>query len=171
MSFVLETDRLRLREWRNEDVDVLHRDLLGDPRVMVYSTGVLDPAGVEAWLAKNRDRLARDGHYAWAVERKSDGRIVGVCGLANQDLPEGRFPEIGYRFAFDVWGQGLASEAARGVLAWARRETSYGKIISIIDVANVRSVRVAEKMGMTFGWRTVFKGADVDVYAIDRDPR
>ena len=164
---ILETRRLALRTWRDDDVAALHRDILGAPEVMVYSLGVQSLAEARKWLEQKRRDHLHDGFSRWAVEQKLDGRLVGICGIAYQELPEGRFPEVGYRFARDVWGQGLASEAAGACIEWAWANKNWGLLTAIIEPANRRSVRVAEKIGMRPGWETVFFQRNVVVYAAD----
>ena len=165
-----ETARLILRNWREDDLDTLYSDLLGHPEVMQFSSGPMSPESVEKWLQRKRMTMNEEGFSHWAVERKADGRLIGVCGLALQTLPEGRYPEVGYRFAVSAWGQGFATEAARASVSWAWKNTNWGRVTAIIEPANHRSVRVAEKLGMAVGWRTEFHGRVVDIYSKD-NPR
>jgi RimJ/RimL family protein N-acetyltransferase len=164
---VLETTRLALRAWRDDDLPALHRDVLGAPEVMVYSLGVLSFEQAREWLQRKRRLHDENGFSHWAVIRKSDERLIGVCGIVYQDLPEGRFPEVGYRFARDVWGQGFATEAAGACLDWAWKNKNWGRLTAIIEPANRRSVRVAERIGMRAAWDTVYFQRDVTIYAAD----
>ena len=164
---VVETRRLALRTWRDEDLPALHRDVLGSPEVMVFSLGALSFDQTREWMERKRRLHEENGFSHWAVVRKEDQRLIGICGIVYQELPEGRFPEVGYRFARDVWGQGLASEAAGACLDWAWDSKSWGQVTAIIEPANRRSVRVAEKIGMAPGWQSVFFGRDVTVYSAE----
>ncbi len=164
---VLETPRLALRTWSDELLPALHRDVLGSPEVMVFSLGVLSFEQSREWMQRKQRLHEETGHTHWAVERKQDGRLVGICGIVYQELPEGRFPELGYRFAREVWGQGLASEAAGACVRWAWENKNWGRLTAIIEPANRRSVRVAEKIGMRPGWETVYFRRDVTVFTAD----
>jgi len=164
---VLETPRLALRTWGESDLPALHRDILGAPEVMVYSLGVLSYDETREWMQRKRRLHEENGFSHWAVERKGDGRLIGVCGIVYQDLPEGRYPEVGYRFARDVWGRGLAPEAAGACLDWAWANKNWGLVTAIIEPTNRRSIRVAEKIGMQPGWETSWAGMRHVVYVAD----
>ena len=118
-TLITESDRLMLRTWQEGDLDILHMEILGDPKVMEFSNGVLSREQVAEWIERKQRMNAEYGYTHWAVERKTDGRLIGVCGVAEQELPEGSFPEVGYRLAQWAWGSGFATEAARAALHWA----------------------------------------------------
>ena len=122
----------------------------------MFSAGALSFDETCEWMQRKRRLNLENGHSHWAVERKQDQRLVGVCGIVYQELPEGRFPEVGYRFARDVWGKGLATEAASACLDWAWANKNWGQVTAIIEPANRRSIRVAEKIGMHPAWETVY---------------
>ncbi len=153
---VLETERLRLRPFRHEDLAV-HAEILSDPIVMRY-LGATPHSREESW----RRMLCAPGLWAllgygyWAVERRDDGRWVGQVGFADfkRDMTpsiEG-LPEMGWIFAAHAHGQGLASEAVAAALAWADETLHAPAITAIISPENAPSIRVAEKAG--FGERT-----------------
>jgi RimJ/RimL family protein N-acetyltransferase len=164
---VLETPRLALRAWREDHLPALHRDVLGAPEVMVYSLGALSFDQTREWMQRKRRLHHENGFSHWAVERREDNRLIGVCGIVFQELPEGRFPEVGYRFARDVWGRGFATEAAGACLEWAWEHKNWGLVTAIIEPANRRSVRVAERIGMRPGWETTYFQRNVTIYAAD----
>ena len=109
---ILETERLLLREFVPEDVDALAA-VLSDPETMRYYPAVLDRAGVAAWIDRNRRRYADAGHGLWAMILKSNGEVIGDCGLTRQTVDDVDEIEIGYHVRRDLWGQGYAPEAAR----------------------------------------------------------
>ena len=164
---VLTTPRLALRPWREDHLPALHRDILGSPEVMVFSLGAMSHDQTREWMHRKQRLHEESGFSHWAVERIEDGRLVGVCGIVYQELPEGRFPEVGYRFARDVWGQGLATEAAGACLDWAWANKNWGLVTAIIEPANRRSIRVAEKIGMQPAWETVYFQRNVTIHAAD----
>jgi RimJ/RimL family protein N-acetyltransferase len=164
---VLETPRLALCAWRDDHLPALHRDILGSPEVMVFSLGALSFDETREWLQRKRRLHDENGFSHWAVESREDGRLIGVCGIVYQELPEGRFPEVGYRFARDVWGPGYATEAADACLDWAWAYKNWGRLTAIIEPSNRRSIRVAEKIGMRPAWETVYFQRNVTIYAAD----
>ena len=142
---MIETERLVLRGWREEDRDAFFA-LNSDPAVMEFL-----PAGTRADSDAAVDRMiatqAEHGHCFWAVERKADGGFLGFCGPmpAREPLNE---VELGWRLAREAWGQGYATEGARASLAWCWANLDTPTVMAITVPANVRSRRVMEKIGL-----------------------
>ena len=166
---ILETPRLRLRELVDEDVDALSR-VLSDGETMRYYPTPYDRAGVEQWIARNRRRYANDGHGLWAMVLRESGELVGDCGLTRQEVEGEILLEIGYHLRRNLWGQGLAPEAARACRDYGFARLQANRLISLIRPENLPSRRVAEKNGMIL-WKTVlWRGLPHWVYAISRPP-
>lgn len=91
---------------------------------------------------------AAHGHCFWALERRADGAFIGFCGLLPGKPPLTGEIEIGWRLARDVWGQGLALEAARASLDWAWRHLDVTSVVAITVPANRRSWGLMERLGM-----------------------
>lgn len=167
MITILETPRLILREFVAEDVDALAL-VLSDPETMRHYPAPLDPAGVEQWIARNRARYVADGHSLWGMVLKTSGELVGDCGLIRQEVDGESLVEIGYHVRRDLWGQGLAPEAARACRDYGFAHLKADRLISLIRPENIPSQKVAQKAGMTF-WKTViWRGLPHCVYAIGR---
>jgi RimJ/RimL family protein N-acetyltransferase len=165
---ILETCRLILREFRSDDVDALAR-VLSDPETMRFYPAPCDRAGVEAWVSRNVRRYAVHGHGLWAMILKANGELVGDCGLTVQEVDGVDEIEIGYHVRRNLWGQGLATEAARACRDFGFARLPVERIISLIRPENLSSRRVAEKNGMTI-WKEVMRaGLPHLVYAIRRD--
>jgi RimJ/RimL family protein N-acetyltransferase len=151
---LIETERLLLRRPTLDDVDDA-RELYTDPEVMRFVGGMgLDPReAVETWIA----RWEANGFGQLVLRRREDGRFVGRAGLLVWDravwtpttLPEAAEPEIelGWTLARAQWGNGYATEAALAVRQWAFADLAVERLISLVDVANARSERVAERLG------------------------
>jgi ribosomal-protein-alanine N-acetyltransferase len=165
---ILETPRLILREFSADDVDVL-AIILSDPETMRFYPAPLDQAGVESWIARNRQRYTKDGHGLWAMVLKSSGELIGDCGLTVQDVEGANEIEIGYHVRRDHWGQAFATEAARACRDYGFAHLGVSRLVSIIRLENFASRRVAEKNGMVI-WREVTR-TDLPhvVYAIRRE--
>jgi len=145
---VLETGRLLLREFGQDDAPAIER-VLGDAEVMRYGSGTMGPAEVAAWLRARREEYARWGFGLWAVVERSCGEVIGYCGLTHYDDVCGRPEvEIGYRLARAWWGRGLASEAAAAVRDHAFSVLGLPRVIALVDPGNVASIRVATRLGM-----------------------
>lgn len=141
----VETERLLLRGLRDEDLDAIAA-MCADPEVMDWVGGTLDRA--EAW----RHMASLSGHWTlrgfgqWALEPRAGGGLAGYAGLW---YPEG-WPaiEVGWTLARPFWGRGLATEAGRAALAYAREELGLETIVSLIHPDNARSQRVAQRLGL-----------------------
>ena len=163
----LETERLRLRAFRNEDLDA-YAPMCADPEVMRYlGTGVTLSRG-EAWrsMAGFLGHWALRGYGMWALEEKATGAFVGRAGFL---YPEG-WPgfELGWTLGREYWGRGFATEAARRALDYAFRELDQPRLISLIRPANEASKRVAERLGQKASREIELLGGPVIVYEIAR---
>ena len=147
---MLETERLLLREWRDEDREPFAR-MNADPRVMEFFAATLTAAQTDAMLERVQAHLDRHGFGWWPAELKETGAFIGFIGLAVPYFEAHFTPcvEIGWRLAAEHWGRGLATEGARAALRYGFEELGLREIVSFTVPANVRSRRVMEKLGMT----------------------
>ena len=147
---MLETGRLFLREWRDEDREPFAR-MNADPRVMEFFAATLTAAQTDAMLERVQAHLDRHGFGWWPAELKATGAFVGFIGLAVPYFEAHFTPcvEVGWRLAAEHWGRGLATEGARAALRYGFEELGLREIVSFTVPANVRSRRVMEKLGMT----------------------
>ena len=147
---MLETERLLLREWRDEDREPFAR-MNADPRVMEFFAATLTAAQTDAMLERVQAHLDRHGFGWWPAELKETGAFVGFIGLAVPYFEAHFTPcvEVGWRLAADHWGRGLATEGARAALRYGFEELGLREIVSFTVPANVRSRRVMDKLGMT----------------------
>ena len=165
---ILETSRLILREFRPEDADALAR-VISDRETMRFYPAPFDRRGVGEWIDRNLQRYADDGHGLWAMILKSSGELIGDCGLTVQ-LVEGTSEiEIGYHVRRDLWGQGLATEAARACRDYGFEHLPVERLISLIRPRNLPSRRVAEKNGMTVRKEVMWRDLLHLVYAVRRE--
>jgi RimJ/RimL family protein N-acetyltransferase len=170
MSTELETDRLLLRQWREEDLDPYAR-ICADPEVMRYLPGIL----TREESAKQIERFVRHweehGYGLWAIEEKKTGTFIGFIGLLRQDdWSEGEHKvEVGWRLDRSFWGNGLATEGALASLRYGFNRLKLPRIISICDPRNSASWRVMEKCGLTYQGEIHWRGYEDIWYAIDRD--
>jgi RimJ/RimL family protein N-acetyltransferase len=162
----LETERLRLRGWRDQDQDAFAR-ILAEPLV---AQGMGAAAGLtpgEAWrhMAQMAGHWELRGFGNWVLEELDTGDVVGRAGLY---FPAG-WPdlEVGWLVAREHWGKGYAPEAARASASWAHGELGRDHIISVIDPSNARSIRVAEKIGETLEGQFRYLQFELLVYGAD----
>ena len=129
-----------------------------NPRVMEFFPSRLSPAESDALIDRAQAHFDRHGFGPFAVELLQNHSFIGFIGLSipNFDAPFMPAVEVGWRLAFDSWGQGLATEGARAAIHYAFNELSLGSLVSFTVPANLRSRRVMEKIGMTHDPRDDF---------------
>jgi [ribosomal protein S5]-alanine N-acetyltransferase len=167
MKTILETSRLVLREFIATDVDAL-AFVISDPETMRYYPAPSDRPAVQDWIQRNCRRYQTDGFGLWGMILKSSGELVGDCGLMRQEVDETAEVEIGYHVRRDLWGQGLATEAAQACRDYAFANLKVDRLISLIRPENLQSRRVAEKNGMKIVKEVLWRGLIHCVYAVDR---
>lgn len=143
----LETERLLLRELREDDVADAHR-MFTDAEVMRYVGKPLhaDIEETRRFLQRNRDLFpAREG-VRWALTRRGSDRLIGSGGHWRLMKPHYR-AEIGYDLLPECWGQGLMTEALRAILRFGFARMGLHSVEAQIDPANRRSRRVLERLG------------------------
>jgi RimJ/RimL family protein N-acetyltransferase len=159
---LIETERLLLRPWRKDDFRPYHA-LLQHPDVHRHF-GPQPMGAEECWrrLTAAVGGWQLNGFGTWAVERKEDGRLVGNVGAftAWRDLePEfGEEPEMGWIFAAETHGQGIASEACRATLGWIEANLQPTNIWAIIAPANAPSMKLAQRLGFEQLHETSYHG-------------
>ena len=158
----IETERLVLRAWTKADFRPWFA-IMQDPEVHRHFGP--DPIGMEeCWrrLAAAVGGWQLLGFGTWAIESRADGRLIGNVGLFNawRDLePEfGEEPEMGWIFAAEAHGQGLALEACRATLDWAEANLDPIPIWAIIAPANAPSMKLAERLGFEALGDTTYQG-------------
>ena len=163
----LETERLLLRAWRRDDREACWA-LLEEPAVHRYF-GPEPASREENW----RRMMAAVGSWTiigfggWAVERKADGKLVGMTSLFNAwralEPVFGEEPEMGWIFSSEVHGLGMAGEACRAVLAWAEASLQPTPVWAIISPENEPSLRLASKLGFEIVHDTTYNDEPITV--------
>ena len=148
---VLSTPRLQIRPWRTRDRPALER-MAVDRDMMRYVTGgePWSAERIDAFLLRQARAYEEHGLAFGAVTHRAHDRVIGLAGI--QPLDSGAF-ELGWWIWKDHWGQGYATEAALAVTAHARYALGLDRLYAVIDPPNAASIRVAEKLGMTFHQR------------------
>jgi [ribosomal protein S5]-alanine N-acetyltransferase len=165
----LETERLILRSFRENDVDSMAQ-LFANPDFMRFSLGVFtERKQTIAFVDKviGWDRAGIPSQFA-AVQRGDDA-IIGYCGFFHHPEHGIQDIEIGYRLHPYYWNRGLITEAARTVRDHGFRDWRLSRVISLIHPENTPSRRVAEKNGMKVEKKITFRGFPTLVYAITRE--
>ena len=149
-SIMLDTSRLLLRPWRDEDAKPFAA-MFADPAVMEFLGPPQDRPAIDAIVGRVRAHFDQHGFGWWAAELKETGAFIGFIGLSHIGFEANFTPavEVGWRLASAHWGNGYATEGARAALEAGFAQLGLSEIVSITVPANVRSRRVMERIGMT----------------------
>jgi RimJ/RimL family protein N-acetyltransferase len=165
---VLETSRLSLRSFQNEDIGRL-AELMANRDFMRFSLGPYTHEQTQGELQKFLSWNQAGLPSQFAVIFRGNNELIGYCGFLHQEIDGRNEIEIGYRLHPDHWNRGLASEAAQVVRDHAFRDLNLPKVISLIHPDNIASRGVAEKNGMKIERETLFRGFPTLVFAITRE--
>lgn len=148
---VLETNRLILRQWQDDDYPV-YAELNANPDVMRYFPSLLSAEQSLEQAEKLRSKIAERGWGFWAVELKESGEFIGFIGLsavdADSGIPHAPMIEIGWRLLATHWGKGYATEGAKRALRYAFEVLEATEVYSFTALVNKPSQRVMQKAGM-----------------------
>lgn len=153
MDVFLETERLILRPFTRDDVDLLV-ELDSDPEVMWYINrgrptsrkeieNIILPRFLEYYELF-------DGYGTWATIEKSTGQFIGWVSLRPKDGDPPDEPELGYRLRKSAWGQGYATEASRALIDKAFSELGARRVYAESMAVNTPSRRVMERVGLRY---------------------
>jgi RimJ/RimL family protein N-acetyltransferase len=150
MTVILETKRLTLRHQDMGDLDALFA-LYSDPEIRKYF-----PDGVKSYEDTKEElgwHLDGNSEYPelglWATVHKETGKFIGRCGLLPWKIGGKLEIEVAYLLDKKFWHQGLATEAATGILAYAFDNLNLARIICLMHPDNIASQKVAKRIGMT----------------------
>jgi RimJ/RimL family protein N-acetyltransferase len=168
MTFILETPRLLLRQMTPGDLDFVAA-LVGDAETMRFYPQSYTRVDAEAWIQRNLDRYARDGHGNWLVLAKDTQQPVGQVGLVRYVIEGVPMPEIGYIIHRPFWRRGYAAEAALAVRDHAFAVRGEPFVVSQIRPINLPSQAVARKLGMRPVKLFLHAGLEHVLWRVDRD--
>jgi RimJ/RimL family protein N-acetyltransferase len=169
----VETARLLLRVPELADAEAL-MGILWDPEVVEQKQVTLlqPPSGLDLALKNTNDMLRQwdvRGYGQWSVIEKATGRVIGCVGFYH---PPGPWPgvDLGWVVHRSRWGHGFATEAATAALGWVWEYTQIDRIVSLIAPDDLRSIRIATKIGERFERADVdpVHGEPAHVYSIAR---
>lgn len=146
---MIETDRLLLRQWRDEDLQPF-AEMNSDPEVMRYFPSIHTLEQSNAMAKKCHDLIVERDWGLWAIEVLDTGEFIGFTGLhvPSSALPFFPCVEIGWRIRKQYWRKGYAAEAAKASLWFGFEILSLPEIVSFTSVINLPSIGVMEKIGL-----------------------
>ena len=141
----IDGDLVKLRRATPADAQPLYL-AARDPEVMRFMDWPMptDPRDTELHLEKLFEAWENGSEYQWIILERDSGRCAGSISCR----PRGHSVDFGYFLARDYWGKGMASEAASAVLSWLATQPEIVRIWATVDVDNVRSRRLLERLGL-----------------------
>ena len=164
----LESLRLRTRFLTINDVKPL-TEFFEDEEAVEFIRPFLKPTPQESsqfTVDKQTQRYAENRYGLQVLTDKNSNEFIGLCGLLLQEVDGINEVEVGYHILKKHWGKGYAPEAARIFLDYAFKNKLSESIISVIDIKNVKSQRVAEKNGLVRGKQMQWHTMDIFLYRI-----
>src|SRR5689334_19715231 len=149
-SMMLCGSRVCLRRWRDED-RAAFAAMNADARVMEFFRSCLSRAESDVMVDHIERHFSKHGFGLWALEVPDVAPFIGFTGLSVPGFSAHFTPcvEVGWRLAFEHWGRGYATEAARAAVDFGFATLALDEIVSFTVPANVRSRAVMERLGMT----------------------
>ena len=146
---LFETERLAVRQFQPADLDAFAA-LCADPKVTRYVDDgtTLSRSEVAHWIEVCQEKYQQRGYGTSAVFEKATGDFIGYCGVVR--APGNDFDELIYVYHAHSWGKGYATEAGRAMLAYVFEKSTLDEIYATIYPDNGSSIKVADKLGMTF---------------------
>jgi len=146
----LQTDRLNLRDWRQDD-HAPFAAMNADARVMEFFPETSRRQEFDDLAGRVKKSLTQNGFGLFAVEVRDTKEFIGFTGFSRPGFEAFFTPaiEIGWRLKHSAWGQGFATEAARACLSHGFVDLGFEDVVSFTAVSNRRSIAVMERIGMT----------------------
>jgi RimJ/RimL family protein N-acetyltransferase len=160
----IDTERLYMRPMTLHDADDLFA-LHSEPGVREFMRA-FDRVEVVERLRRDDQEWSEYGHGMFALLASDDGRFLGRIAL--KYWPEFEEAEVGWVLRPEAWGHGYATEAARACAGWGFREFAYPYLTAMIRPGNARSIRVAERLGMTPLREDTLFDSPIVVHSVDR---
>jgi len=164
---ILETQRLKLREFRQHDLDDLAAMVADEDQMRFYPRPkTRDEAS--AWISRNLALYQEYGFGFWFIESLSTSGFLGYCGIRPLTLESASEIEIGWHTKKTFWNQGIATEAALGARDLAFRRFGLLRLVAIIHPDHIPSRRVAENIGMHDEKTAILDDYPAVIYATER---
>ncbi|MDC7995536.1 GNAT family N-acetyltransferase [Altibacter sp. HG106] len=151
MDYLLKTDRLGLRNWKDSDFPPFIA-MGQDPEVMRYFPKLLSTQESEDLIQRFLQHFILHGFTYFAVERLDTSEFIGFTGLMHQNFESDFTPcvDIGWRYKPSAWGYGYATEAARACLNAAYQKFNVTDVYSVAPQQNQASIAVMKRIGMSY---------------------
>ena len=164
----LSTQRLKFRELHMDDYETLLPFFLNTEATQFYYSKINPRDYCRIWIQRQLNRYEEDGFGLFALIEKESGQFIGQCGLLRQKIDGQEELEIGYAIMPNYWLQGFAIESAIFFRDFAFQHNMATSLVSIIDINNVKSRKVAIKNCLEREKQTYQNEIKVDIYRISQ---
>ncbi|MFK7748429.1 MAG: GNAT family N-acetyltransferase [Kordia sp.] len=150
MKKILETERVRLREFLLKDAEFI-LELVNTPLWIQYigDRNIHTPGVAEEYISDNLQKgYQKNGFGLWLMELKETATPIGMCGLVNRDSLDD--VDIGFALLPKYERQGYTFETATATLKHAKEKLQISKIVAITDASNIASIGLLNKIGLKF---------------------
>ena len=146
---MLETERLILRALSADEVNSLRR-ISNEPNVRLYlwDNELVSEATIKSLIVQSDRMFSKEKIGVFGIRMRGREDLLGFCGFVRLESMEES--ELWYELTQEVWGRGLATEAARACVRYAFEDVGIERVIAGADVPNTASLRVIEKLGMNY---------------------
>lgn len=146
---ILETERCVVRELTLDDMDALF-ELYGDGEIDKYTDSLYPYEEEKEFQRAYIENMYRYfGYGLWLVFSKETGELIGRAGLEHREYHEEIELELGYIIGTKYQRQGYAMEICEAILAYAKENTGFDRINTLMEQDNVASIKVSEKLGFS----------------------
>ena len=166
MKFIIETDRLLLREFILDDAEMFYQ-LNSNPNVIRFTGNAAFKSIEEAKsFLENYNDYKANGYGRWAVINKKSNEFIGWCGLKYGELENET--DIGFRFFEEEWNKGYATESSTACLKYGFEVLKLNRIIGRAMKENTASIKVLEKIGLVYETDYIFENKEAVIYKIEK---
>lgn len=165
---ITNTSRLTIRELSENDLYDL-KEIYAQHDVNKYIEDIDNDLDIEIEKQKAyiKNVYSFYGYGLWGVYHKETGKLIGRCGIQNRKIQGKEEIELGYLLSKDYWGSGFASESGKAVINYAFHTLQIQRIVAVIEPENYRSVKVAERIGMSKENTVIINNKEYLLYSIE----
>jgi RimJ/RimL family protein N-acetyltransferase len=166
MAAILETERLRLREFTRGDLEPLATMMADEDQMWLYPRPRTSEE-TRIWIDRTIQHYEERGFGFWLMESAENSKFLGYCGIRPRLIDGVEEAEMGWHTMKHFWNQRIATHAAAACRDFAFAQFNIPRLVAIIDPDNPASMKVANKIGMQLERETVVDGWRCILYSLE----
>ncbi len=144
---VLQTDRLIIKEYKTEYVNLAHK-VFSDPKTMAFWPAPFSINETQKWIERSMHSYKENGFGRYAIYLKETNHLIGDCGILKLETDNALVHDLGYIIHAPFWNSGLGVEASKAVMDYGFNELNIERLYANMPFNHAASIKVAEKLGM-----------------------